>query len=624
MRFSYTYIFIALVCSLPISVHAFDIPTDFTFQKNLKQGDTTNPDVSYLQYVLNQDTDTEIAKTGAGSLQNLTNFFGNKTKEAVIKFQEKFRSDILTPANITTPTGVVGERTRIKLNQILSSLFSGTYVSTSSKTPTASSLAQSKEETAPKVFLSTLTNLGTSTTQSTVRQAPVISSFSVFKAVSGQLMSIFGARFHPTKNTLYLGSQKIGDYPSLDNGTKITFKVPTYLETGSYEVGLVNAYGTTSTGYVYLNVIKPTASSTSNTTSPLTFEPMLTTVYPNTSTNFNDVIFIYGENFALQNTLETNLGNISVRSTNRKTFSFMPSELPYYNEAFKKYRGQSINLLLKVRNENGLSKQQLVHVIRFPNATSPTVNTSDQTPPAQFNIPSEDLFSVAYRRQFGYLEDAQNTVERSSSTSSSTSTTYSNQNTSSDTSGGTAASNKNSSSMQPDPATQELANLASQDPALQALRQISPVHKFATDPLVGGSSNNSSGGSGGAAAGLGIAAGGMAGGANGGTSAGGAGGITHFGGKITQVTYCTCSGAILLGIQDIASKQTLQVFFRYGQSTLHANYNIFTSGINVLGGLTPGGGQCQIYAGTSCTTQGNADYTIDTIRGVGTGATSGL
>jgi hypothetical protein len=606
-----------------MSVSAFEIPTDFKFSKTLKQGDTITPDVSYLQYVLNQDTDTEVSASGVGSLNNLTNFFGAKTKSAVLKFQEKYRDEILTPSNLTSATGVVGERTRTKLNQILSSLFSGTYISTSSKTPTVSSLQS--QISSPKIFTTNLTSTGTSTRQSTVTQPPVISSFSVFRALSGQLMSIFGARFHPTKNTLYLGSTPIGEFPSSDNGTKITFQVPARTETGSYEIGLVNTYGTTSTGYTYLNITKPDQSSSSV---PISFEPVLTTLYPNTSRNMNDLIYIYGENLAFSNTLETNLGNIIVRSSNRKTLSFIPSELPYYTEAFKKYKGQSINLLIKIRNENGLSKQQLVHVIQFPNTATPTVNLTAQLPPADFTVTSDDVFSVAYRQQFGYLEDAQNKASSTQATnrsSTGTTTSSSAQNSSSQDSG-----KANSSSMQLDPATQQLADLAGQDPALQLLRQTSPVHKFATDPLVGnsssGSSGNSSGGGSGAAALGGVAAAGALGGSSGGSSGGGSGGtgaITYFGGQITQVTYCTCSGTILLGIRDIASKQTLQVFFRYGQSTLRANYNIFTSGINVLGGLTQGGGACEVYSGNSCTTQGNAQYTIDTIRGIGTAASPG-
>lgn len=95
------------------------IPQSFQFNTNLKQGQTLSPDVMYLQRFLNLSPNTQISATGAGSNSQLTNYFGLKTKDAVMRFQSQYRNEVLAPAGLTTPTGVVGEFTRRKINALL-------------------------------------------------------------------------------------------------------------------------------------------------------------------------------------------------------------------------------------------------------------------------------------------------------------------------------------------------------------------------------------------------------------------------------------------------------------------------------------------------------------------------
>jgi len=81
----------------------------FQFKSTLQYGNN-NADVKKLQECLAQDS--EIYN---GSINGN---FGNETKAAVIKFQEKYKDDILTPNGLTAGTGKVAGATIKKLNEV--------------------------------------------------------------------------------------------------------------------------------------------------------------------------------------------------------------------------------------------------------------------------------------------------------------------------------------------------------------------------------------------------------------------------------------------------------------------------------------------------------------------------
>jgi hypothetical protein len=90
--------------------------TALSFTRTLRQG-MTGQDIKRLQIFLNSQGFT-VSKTGAGSLNKETTYFGPATKAALMKFQEAHRKEVLDPLGLLAPTGFFGLNT-IKAANIL-------------------------------------------------------------------------------------------------------------------------------------------------------------------------------------------------------------------------------------------------------------------------------------------------------------------------------------------------------------------------------------------------------------------------------------------------------------------------------------------------------------------------
>ncbi|MEA3296050.1 MAG: peptidoglycan-binding domain-containing protein [Patescibacteria group bacterium] len=82
------------------------------FENNLFYGLNNNA-VKCLQQVLSAQGDDIYPEA------IVSGWFGPLTKRAVIKFQEKYKQEILSPYNLENGTGFVGKTTRAKLNEII-------------------------------------------------------------------------------------------------------------------------------------------------------------------------------------------------------------------------------------------------------------------------------------------------------------------------------------------------------------------------------------------------------------------------------------------------------------------------------------------------------------------------
>jgi hypothetical protein len=284
------------------------------FPRNLMLG-STGQDVKLLQQILNSSPDTQIASFGVGSPGQETTYFGQKTRIAVIKLQNKYKSEILTPYGIPSGTGFVGSATRVKLNALNVLLQGGLSTTSPSRSSSRGSVTFEPISNTSSNTLSTLNTTNTAT----VRLASGMKLYAAtpFQVAPGGTITLQGTGI--TSDTLLYITDTVTASLSSDVSTSAKATIPASLAPGNYSIWLSN--GKTNTRSQGFNV----SLTVTNTPKAV---PVITSVSPATITSLDTTITVTGTGFTANNSVVSGVGKISgLFSANGTTLTFKPSQL---------------------------------------------------------------------------------------------------------------------------------------------------------------------------------------------------------------------------------------------------------------------------------------------------------
>ena len=275
------------------------------FSRDLALG-MNGADVNALQIALNRDSATSIAQSGPGSPGQETAHFGPKTAAAVIRFQEKYADQILTPAGLSAGTGYVGARTRAKLAVLTSSDAPSTSIQPASPSPRAAIPPPSDH--------------GVISQQDAFQPVSptdlLIFGLSHNKVRSGDMLTVTGFGFDP--GTMVHIGQDHSAAVAASSSRSFSFQVPA-LTYGTYDLWVTNSRGSSMDSSPFKLTIAPVSDS----------RPTMLSVSP-TSASSKDTITVTADLLDPSgNTIYSNLGIIkSVPSSDGKKMSFRVDQLP--------------------------------------------------------------------------------------------------------------------------------------------------------------------------------------------------------------------------------------------------------------------------------------------------------
>jgi peptidoglycan hydrolase-like protein with peptidoglycan-binding domain len=355
----------------------------YNFNTDLKMG-YTSADVAELQKILNLESSTAVALSGLGSKGNETEYFGELTRKAVIRFQEKYRSEILTPNGLLSGTGFVGNSTRRKLNSLNSAQISSEEPI---KSPIINANIQPKitndsfNEINPsekKVLTSyfngislgfgnqSLSSLAPTLAKDALNLFPQFSkavkvySVDQYQIKPGQKVVISGTGFSKEDNVFIFGDVRSVN-TDCDYSTYCEVMVPENLSLGEKDVNLENLNGKSSNQGYSVKVLvtnDPKAPSIINSITPNSIN----------ASNLAENIEIKGNIFSnSQNYIYTPLGQVGMfASPDGKSISFSIKNIKDIDkmiEKAKKLKAESVPIPFVVSNEFGLSDSVFINIL---------------------------------------------------------------------------------------------------------------------------------------------------------------------------------------------------------------------------------------------------------------------